>query len=109
VVDNSENGSPNGAVYKGLTIGEFHGHRFLYATNFRAGRVEVYDTNFHRVRLGDEAFGDDGIPHGFAPFNVQNIGGSLFVTYAKQDAARHDDVAGDGWDSSMYTRRPADL
>lgn len=96
VVDNSDNGSPNGAVYKGLTIGEFNGHRFLYVTNFRAARVEVYDTNFARVRLGEEAFDDDRIPHGFAPFNVQNIGGSLFVTYAKQDAARHDDVAGDG-------------
>jgi len=36
------------------------------------------------------------IPRGFAPFNIQNIGGSLFVTYAKQNADRHDDVAGDG-------------
>ena len=34
--------------------------------------------------------------HGFAPFNIQNIGGSLFVTYAKQDSLRHDDVAGEG-------------
>jgi uncharacterized protein (TIGR03118 family) len=109
-VDNNDNGSPNGAVYKGCTTADLNGKRFLYVTNFRAGRVEVYDTNFNRVQLPDEAFdpgadgdhdGDDGpgaehIPHGFAPFNVQNIGGSLFVTYAKQDASRHDDVGGDG-------------
>ena len=108
-VDNSDKGSGNGAVYKGATSGEINGHRFLYVTNFRSGKVEVYDTNFKRVRLGEDAFnadsngdqdGDDDqaerIPRGFAPFNIQNIGGSLFVTYAKQDAARHDDVAGDG-------------
>jgi len=106
-VDNSDKGSANGAVYKGMTSGEIGGHRFLYVTNFRKARVEVYDTNFKPVHLGDDAFDPDGdegrddghgerIPRGFAPFNIQNIGGSLFVTYAKQDAARHDDVAGDG-------------
>src|SRR2546422_379012 len=109
VVDNSDNGSANGAVYKGMTSGEIDGHRFLYVTNFRKARVEVYDTNFMPKRLGDDAFDPDGdeghghddrggerIPRGFAPFNIQNIGGTLFVTYAKQNAARHDDVAGDG-------------
>ena len=96
VVDNSNNGSPDGAVYKGATTGEINGNRFLYVTNFRKARVEVYDTNFKPVHLGEEAFSEGDIPGGFAPFNIQNIGGSLFVTYAKQDAARHDDVAGDG-------------
>src|SRR5712664_716725 len=109
VVDNSDNGSANGAVYKGMTSGEIDGHRFLYVTNFRKARVEVYDTNFMPKRLGDDAFDPDGdeghghddrggerIPRGLAPFNIQNIGGTLFVTYAKQNAARHDDVAGDG-------------
>jgi len=96
-VDNSDKGSAHGAVYKGLTSGEINGKRFLYAANFRSARVEVYDTNFHRVRLGEDAFDDEGIPRDYAPFNVQNIGGSLFVTYAKQNADRHDDVAGDGF------------
>src|SRR5467141_5105117 len=109
VVDNSDNGSANGAVYKGMTSGEIDGHRFLYVTNFRKARVEVYDTNFMPKRLGDDAFDPDGdeghghddrggerIPRGFAPFNIQNIGGTLFVTYAKQNAQKHDDVAGDG-------------
>jgi uncharacterized protein (TIGR03118 family) len=95
-VDNSDNGSPNSAVYKGMTSGEIEGKRFLYVTNFRSARVEVYDTNFRRVHLGEDAFDDDSIPSGFAPFNIQNIGGSIFVTYAKQDAARHDPVGGDG-------------
>src|ERR1700722_1257102 len=109
-VDNNDHGSPNGAVYKGATTAENKGKKYLYVTNFRAGRVEVYDSNFHRVNWPNEAFGvgEDGdrdcdggasaerIPRGFAPFNIQNIGGSLFVTYAKQNAERHDDVAGDG-------------
>jgi uncharacterized protein (TIGR03118 family) len=43
---------------------------------------------------GDQ--GDIGIPDGFAPFNVQGIGPNLYVTYAKQDPARHDPVAGAG-------------
>jgi uncharacterized protein (TIGR03118 family) len=95
-VDNSDKGSPNSAVYKGMTSGEIEGKRFLYVTNFRSAHVEVYDTNFQRVHLGEDAFDDDTIPVGFAPHNIQNIGGSLFVTYAKQDAPRHDPVAGDG-------------
>ena len=95
-VDNSDNGSNNGAVYKGMTSAEVNGKKFLYVTNFRAARVEVYDTNFKRVHFGEDAFEAEDIPDDFAPFNIQNIGGTLFVTYAKQDAARHDDVAGDG-------------
>jgi uncharacterized protein (TIGR03118 family) len=95
-VDNSDNGAPDSAVYKGMTSGEIDGRKFLYVTNFRDGTVEVYDTHFHPVDLGENAFDDDNIPVGFAPFNIQNIGGSLFVTYAKQDAPRHDPVGGDG-------------
>jgi uncharacterized protein (TIGR03118 family) len=100
-VDHSDNGSARGAVYKGMTSGEINGNKFLYVTNFRSGKVEVYDTTFKQVHLGnpgdDDAFDDDQIPRDFAPFNVQNIGGTLFVTYARQDAARHDPVGGDGF------------
>jgi uncharacterized protein (TIGR03118 family) len=108
-VDNSKGGAINGAVYKGAAIALWNGKRYLYVTNFRSGNVEVYDTNFNRVHLNDDAFLPDGdgdgddhdsfaqhVPRGFAPFNVQNIGGNLFVTYAKQNAQKHDDVAGDG-------------
>lgn len=103
-VDNSDKGSSHGAVYKGATSGEVNGHKFLYVTNFRSGKVEVYDTTFKRMHLDEDAFKADGdddsgdrIPEGFAPFNIQNIGGSLFVTYAKQDGPRHDPVGGDGF------------
>lgn len=98
-VDNSDNGSPNSAVYKGMTSAEIDGNKFLYVTNFRSAKVEVYDTNFHRVpraQLADDAFVAEEVPDGFAPFNVQNIGGTLFVTYAKQDGPRHDPVGGAG-------------
>jgi uncharacterized protein (TIGR03118 family) len=100
-VDHSDKGSANGAVYKGMTSGEVNGNKFLYVTNFRSGKVEVYDTNFKQVHFGnrgdDDSFDDDEIPRDFAPFNVQNIGGTLFVTYAKQDAPKHDPVGGDGF------------
>jgi uncharacterized protein (TIGR03118 family) len=95
-VDNSDNGSANGDVYKGATTADLNGQTYLYVADFRHARVEVYNSSFQRVNLGPLAFFDELVPPGFAPFNVQNIGGSLFVTYAKQDAARHDEVFGAG-------------
>ena len=98
VVDNSANPTAaTGAVYKGATIAQMTtgGPFFLYVTNIRAGRIEVYDTNFHAVSLGgqgeDQAFRDEEIPQGFSPFNVQEVNGNLYVTYAKQNATKHDD------------------
>jgi uncharacterized protein (TIGR03118 family) len=97
-VDNSAKPTAaDGAVYKGLAIAtDAAGATFLYATNFRAGTVEVYDSSFHRVPLHPSAFTDRHLPHGYAPFNIVLSGGRLFVTYAKQDRAKHDDVAGHG-------------
>lgn len=91
----------NGAVYKGLVVGVNVNGVFLYATNFRAGTIDVFDTNFKPVSPGtagmiDGTFTDPKIPAGFAPFGIQNINGDLFVTYAKQNAQKHDDVAGVG-------------
>ncbi len=93
-VDNSSGGS--GAVYKGAAMALSNGILFIYVANFRNGSVDVFDTNFSQVTLPAGAFTDPTIPVGFAPFNVLNINGSLFVTFAKQDAAKHDDVAGAG-------------
>jgi len=96
-VDNSTNpDAADGAVYKGLAIAkDSSGKFFLYATNFRAGTVEVYDPTFTRVTdLPQGAFTDPHVKSGYAPFNIALIGGKLFVTYAVQDADRHDDVAG---------------
>jgi uncharacterized protein (TIGR03118 family) len=82
-------------VYKGLAIAGTIRGDFLYATNFRAGTVDVFDHNFVK-QSSPGAFTDPKIPKGFAPFGIQNIGGIIYVTYAKQDAAKHDDVPGVG-------------
>jgi uncharacterized protein (TIGR03118 family) len=99
VVDNSS----KGAVYKGLAIAtDALGVTRLYATNFRAGTVEVFEsTKFGPVT---PAFTDPHLPRGYAPFNIVPIGSAtspasaakLVVTYAVQDKAKHDDVAGEG-------------
>ncbi len=89
------NGVKGGAVYKGLAIGAVASKQYLYAANFRSGNIDVLDSNFKEQSWAG-AFKDSTIPAGFAPFNVQNLNGVLFVTYAKQDAAKHDDVKGNG-------------
>jgi len=90
-VDNSQvPNAANGAVYKGATIAEIDGHKFILAANFRSGKIDIFDTNFKQVRSSEERFDDDSIPRDFAPFNVQGVGPNIYVTYAKQDAARHD-------------------
>jgi uncharacterized protein (TIGR03118 family) len=99
VVDNSANPTAAaGAVYKGAAIAQMTagGPFFLYVANIRSGRIEVYDTNFKPANLsgdkdGGDAFLDHAIPEGFAPFNVQDVNGNLYVTYAKQNATKHDD------------------
>ena len=85
------------AVYKGLAIAQASdGQTYLYAANFRSGRVEAYDSTFTPVELPGGLFVDPRIPAGYAPFNVQELAGKLYVSYAKQDARLHDDVAGAG-------------
>ena len=69
---------------------------YLYVADFKRGHIRVYDANFQRIHMGHEAFEDDWIPRGFAPFNVQNIGGNLYVAFAKQDSEKHDEVDGAG-------------
>ncbi len=90
-VDNSG----SGAVYKGVALGNNGTGNFLYAANFNSGNIDVFNTNFAPVTLMG-GFTDSTLPPGYAPFNVDNIGGILYVTYALQDAAKHDDVAGLG-------------
>ena len=92
VVDNSK----TGAVYKGLAFGTNVAGTFIFATNFRAATVEAYDSTFKPAKLTGK-FVDAQIPKGFAPFGIQNIDGDLFVTYAKQNKAKHDEVFGAGF------------
>jgi uncharacterized protein (TIGR03118 family) len=91
MVDNSS----SNAVYKGLAIGTISGVPYLFATDFHNGKVDIFDTNYNSVVISG-AFSDTNIPAGFAPFGIQNIGGQIYVTYAVQDADKHDDVAGPG-------------
>src|SRR2546426_11188664 len=88
--------SASGAVYKGLAIASTTTGDFLYATNFHAGTVDVFNSTFHPVTMPPGAFTDPDLPAGYAPFGIRNIGGTIYVTYALQDAAKHDDVRGEG-------------
>jgi uncharacterized protein (TIGR03118 family) len=99
--DNSSNPTAaSGAVYKALVFAVNAKGPFLYATNFRAGTIDVFGPNgsnglFAPVTT-DGGFIDPNLPAGYAPFGIAEIDGDLFVTYAKQDDAKHDDVAGAG-------------
>jgi uncharacterized protein (TIGR03118 family) len=79
-----------GAVYKGLAIADDYGKTLLYTANFRHGTVDVFNDHFKQVN----SFTDPSVPNGYAPFNVQVLDNHLFVTFAQQDDAKHDDVAG---------------
>lgn len=75
-VDNSA----SGASYTGLAIGSNASGNFLYAANIAQGRIDVFDKNFAAVTLPGN-FTDPTLPAGAAPFNIQNLGGKLYVTY----------------------------
>jgi uncharacterized protein (TIGR03118 family) len=89
--------SKSGAVYKGCALGGTSTAPLLFAANFNAGRIDVYDGSLN-LNQGSfaKAFTNAAIPAGFAPFNVQVMGGNVYVTYAKQDTAKKDDVGGAG-------------
>ena len=85
----------HGAIYKGLAIDSPTAGTLLYATDFHNGKVDIFDSSFHAVTIAG-AFTDPNLPTGFAPFGIQNIGGTIYVTYALQDEDQEDDVAGPG-------------
>jgi uncharacterized protein (TIGR03118 family) len=94
-VDNSTTSDAAGDVganYKGLALVTTPNGKFIYATSFRFGRVDVFDNHFNLVN----SFTDPTIPAGFAPFGIHNIGGKLYVTFAKQGAGKNDDDARPG-------------
>ena len=84
-----------GAVYKGLATGSVAGNNFLYATDFHNNRIDVFDKSFGLVQMPG-GFVDNKLPKDFAPFGIQNIGGNLFVTFAKQQAGSDDEAHGQG-------------
>jgi len=85
----------HGAIYKGLAIDSRTAGQFLYATDFHNAKVDIFDSSFHAVTIPG-SFTDPNIPAGFAPFGIQNINGTIYVTYALQDEDQEDDVAGPG-------------
>jgi uncharacterized protein (TIGR03118 family) len=91
VVDNSA-----AAVYKGLTLTANNGANLLYAANFKAGTVDVFDNAFHPVTLAAGAFQDPEVPADYAPFNVQVVGDVIYVAFAQREAGSIDEVHGAG-------------
>ena len=92
--------SASGAVYKGLAFGVNAKGAFLFATNFSAGTIDVFGptgaNGLFTPATTDGGFVDPSLPAGYAPFGIASIDGDLFVTYAKQNSEKHDDVAGHG-------------
>jgi uncharacterized protein (TIGR03118 family) len=93
--DGVANGA-NHAVYKGLAIGAVNGATYLYATDLHNNKIDVFDTNFSKPVAMQGLFVDPTMPAGFVPFGIAAVNGQLYVTYAKQDAAMHDEVIGAG-------------
>jgi uncharacterized protein (TIGR03118 family) len=87
---NAQVGGTGDAVYTGLAIGQAGGANYLYAADFEHNSIDVYDKTFQHVTL-DGTFEDPNIPNSYSNFNVQNIGGLLYVTYAQQNHKEPDE------------------
>jgi uncharacterized protein (TIGR03118 family) len=87
--------SPSDDIYLGLAIGNNGVGNFLYVANFNGGEIEVFDGTFQEVLLAGD-FEDPNLPEGYAPFNIQTIGGVLYVAYALQNETGDEEVAGEG-------------
>ena len=94
-----DDGVVNGAahaVYKGLALGTVNGATFLYATDLHNNKIDVFDTNFAKPAAMQGKFIDPTMPAGFVPFGIVALKDQLYVTYAMQDGAMHDEVTGAG-------------
>jgi uncharacterized protein (TIGR03118 family) len=90
------NSTATGAIYKGLALSAGGSGQLLYATDFHNGKVDVFTSTFAPATLPTGAFTDSHLPSGYAPFGIQAINGDIFVTYAKQDVDREEEVTGSG-------------
>jgi uncharacterized protein (TIGR03118 family) len=93
--DGVDNGTHH-AVYKGLALGTVNGASFLYATDLHNNKIDVFDTNFAKPADMQGKFVDPTMPAGFVPFGIVALNSQLYVTYAMQDAAKHDEATGAG-------------
>src|SRR5277367_5730110 len=87
--------SSSGAIYTGLAYNHYAGGSALYAVNFDAGTVEVYDANFNPVSTAG-SFQDPAIPPGFVPYNIWATANKLYVTFAQQNATKSNPVIAPG-------------
>ncbi len=83
------------AVYKGLALAANAMGNHLYAANFVGGTIDVFDATFTKVSVAG-GFADPSLRQGLSPFNIQNVNGHLFVTYAKHEPGDDDETAGKG-------------
>lgn len=83
------------AVYKGIALAHTMTGPMLLLANFSEGTIDAYRPSGTTATLVAQ-YSDAKAPADYAPFNVQNIEGIVFVTFAKQDAAKEDDVPGKG-------------
>jgi uncharacterized protein (TIGR03118 family) len=86
----------DGAIFKGLTLATTAFGSFLLAADFHNARIDVFDTSFNLIQPPAPFFTDPALPAGYAPFDVAALDGKIYVSYAKQDAAAEDEVAGPG-------------
>src|SRR4029453_3001933 len=89
-------GGTSDAVYTGLAIGQVGTSNYLYAADFEHGHIDVYDKTFQIVDSLDGTFSDPNIPNSYSPFNIQNLGGKLYVTYAQQSHKEPDEETDHG-------------
>ena len=85
-----------GAIFKGLALAGNGNAHFLYAADFHNNRIQVFDGTFKPATLPG-SFTDPHLPRHYAPFNIQNILGNLYVTFARQDDEKSDEIAGEGF------------
>jgi uncharacterized protein (TIGR03118 family) len=76
---------PGVADYTGVTLAKHNGADLLYVANFGENRVDIFNTDFIPVQLPGEAFNDGSLDEHNRVFNVQLVGGELYVTYAPRD------------------------
>jgi uncharacterized protein (TIGR03118 family) len=86
---------PSGGVYTGLAIGNNGSGNFLYAANFGGGHIDVFNSSFAPTSLAG-SFTDPNLPAGYVPYNIQNVGGKLYVEYATVDPITHEAAEGAG-------------
>jgi uncharacterized protein (TIGR03118 family) len=86
--------SHSGSGYTGLAIGNNGVGNFLYAADFANNAIDVYNATFTLTSLAG-SFTDPTLPANYGPFNIQNLGGTLYVAYALVGPTG-DEVAGPG-------------